>query len=122
MMIAGKRYYGDSGEDVEEARRFKEIVMESFLLMETTNISDYLPWWKWFGGRKLEKRMVALRDKRDGFMQGLLDEHKRKIVVSIIGNEEKKNLIEVLLKLQETEHEYYKDEVIKGLMQVILYF
>ncbi|PWA89028.1 protein kinase-like domain-containing protein [Artemisia annua] len=40
------------------------------------------------------------------------------MVVSIIGNEEKKNLIEVLLKLQETEHEYYKDEVIKGLMQL----
>ncbi|PWA54411.1 cytochrome P450 [Artemisia annua] len=113
-------YYGASGEDVEETRRFKETLMETLVLMESTNISDYLPLWKWFGGRKLEKRMVALRDKRDGFMQGLLDEHKRKMVVSNIGNEEKKNLIEVLLKLQETEHEYYNDEVIKGLMQVLL--
>ncbi|KAL8233700.1 hypothetical protein R6Q59_019800 [Mikania micrantha] len=129
MMIAGKRYYGDSGADVVEARRFKEIVMESFVLMESTNVSDYLPWWKWVGGRGLEKRMVELREKRDGFMQGLLDEHKRNMEVAAEGGgpvamktekEEKKNLIEVLLTLQETEPEYYKDEVIKGLMQVLL--
>ncbi|KAI7749115.1 hypothetical protein M8C21_033554 [Ambrosia artemisiifolia] len=129
MMIAGKRYYGDSEVDVEVAQRFKEIVKESFVFMETTNVSDYLPWWKWVGGRELEKRMVALRGKRDGFMQGLLDEHRRKQVVltaeggdmEATGTErEHKNLIEVLLMLQETEPEYYKDEVIKGLMQVLL--
>ncbi|KAJ0694093.1 putative isoflavone 2'-hydroxylase [Helianthus annuus] len=127
MMIAGKRYYGDQEVDVEAARRFKEIVMETFVLMETTNVSDYLPWWKWLGGRELEKRMVALRGKRDGFMQGLLEEHRneKKLVVltteggcteTAIKEMEQKNLIEVLLKLQETEPEYYKDEVIKGLM------
>ncbi|KAL9994363.1 putative isoflavone 2'-hydroxylase [Helianthus debilis subsp. tardiflorus] len=131
MMIAGKRYYGDQEVDVEAARRFKEIVMETFVLMETTNVSDYLPWWKWLGGRELEKRMVALRGKRDGFMQGLLEEHRneKKLVVlttesgcaqAAIKEMEQKNLIEVLLKLQETEPEYYKDEVIKGLMQVLL--
>ncbi|KAI7755999.1 hypothetical protein M8C21_027551 [Ambrosia artemisiifolia] len=131
MMIAGKRYYGDSVEEVEEAGRFKEIVMDTFVLMETTNVSDYLPWWKWVGGRELEKKMVALRGKRDGFMQGLLDDHKRKLKVAADGGhveagmeekEEKKknNLIEVLLVLQEKEPEYYKDEVIKGLMQVLL--
>ncbi|KAI7755998.1 hypothetical protein M8C21_027550 [Ambrosia artemisiifolia] len=130
MMIAGKRYYGDSVEEVEEAGRFKEIVMDTFVLMETTNVSDYLPWWKWVGGRELEKKMVALRGKRDGFMQGLLDEHKRKLKVAVDGGcgesgmeekeEKKKNLIEVLLVLQEKEPEYYKDEVIKGLMQVLL--
>ncbi|KAI3736682.1 hypothetical protein L2E82_26637 [Cichorium intybus] len=129
MMIAGKRYYGDSVA-VEEARRFKEIVLESFVLMETTNVSDYLPWWKWVGGRKLEKKMVALKEKRDGFMQGLLEEQRRRMAVvaeggrseaAIINKEEKKNLIEVLLKSQETEPEYYKDDVIKGLMQSVIH-
>ncbi|KAK1441466.1 hypothetical protein QVD17_07375 [Tagetes erecta] len=119
MMIAGKRYYGDSGADVEEARRFKEIVMETFVLMETTNVSDYLPWWKWVGGRGLERKMVALGVKRSVFMQGLLEEHKRKMVV-IKKKEDKSNLMEVLLKLQQTEPEYYTNEVIKGLMQVLL--
>lgn len=122
MMIAGKRYYGDSVADVEEGRRFKEIVMETFVVMETTNVSDYLPWWKWVGGRRLEKKMVALKEKRNGFMQGLLEELRRKMAVVAEGgrSEEKKSLIEVLLILQETEPENYKDEVIKGLMQVYL--
>nr|AHF22081.1 CYP81B58 [Artemisia annua] len=118
MMIAGKRYYGDSVAEVDEARRFKEIVEETFVLMETTNVSDYLPWWKWIGGRSLEKKMVSLKGKRNEFMQGLLDEHKRKLVE----HKEKKqqNFIEILLMMQETEPEYYNDDVIKGLMQVLL--
>ncbi|MFS7890410.1 putative cytochrome P450 [Helianthus anomalus] len=117
MMVAGKRYYGDSVVDVEEARRFKGIVKESFEVMEWTNVTDYLPWWKWVGGRELEKRMVALWAKRDGFMQGLLDEHKRQ---RIMENEEMNNLTQVLLKLQEAEPENYKDEVVKGLMLELL--
>nr|XP_043611366.1 cytochrome P450 81Q32-like [Erigeron canadensis] len=130
MMIAGKRYFGDSVADVEEGRRFKEIVEETFKMMETTNVSDYLPWWKWIGGRELEKKMIALKGKRDGFMQGLLDEHKRKLVYvgesdgskeEIKGKDDKKNFIQVMLMLQETESDqYYNDELIKGLMQVLL--
>lgn len=55
-------------------------------------------------------------------MQGLLEELRRKMAVVAEGgrSEEKKSLIEVLLILQETEPENYKDEVIKGLMQVYL--
>nr|GEX07360.1 isoflavone 3'-hydroxylase-like [Tanacetum cinerariifolium] len=112
MMISGKRY-GDSGEDVDETRRFQEIVKETCVLMETTNLSDYLPWWKWVGGRSLEKQMVALKEKRHEFMQSLLQEQKRKIVKdgNLAGENIKKeqNFIEVLLKLQVTEPEY-KDE------------
>ncbi|PWA69582.1 CYP81B58 [Artemisia annua] len=124
MMISGKRYYGDSGADVDETRRFQEIVKETCMLMETTNISDYLPWWKWVGGRNLEKQMVALKEKRHEFMQSLLQEQKRKFVKggNLAGENIKKeqNFIEVLLKLQETQPDYYKDDVIKGLMQVLL--
>ncbi|GJS63782.1 cytochrome P450 [Tanacetum coccineum] len=123
-LSCGKRYYGDSGADVDETRRFQEIVKETCVLMETTNLSDYLPWWKWVGGRSLEKQMVALKEKRHEFMQSLLQEQKRKIVKdgNLAGENIKKeqNFIEVLLKLQVTEPEYYKDDVIKGLMQVRL--
>ncbi|XP_071722749.1 cytochrome P450 81Q32-like [Rutidosis leptorrhynchoides] len=126
MMIAGKRYYGDSVLDVQEGQRFKEIVKETFGLMETTNVSDYLPWWKWLGGRALEKKFVDLRGKRDMFMQGLLDEHKQKLICGseeereIEKKDEKKNLIQVMLMLQEKEPKYYEDQLIKGLMQVLL--
>ncbi|GJR25640.1 cytochrome P450 81Q32, partial [Tanacetum coccineum] len=124
MMIAGKRYYGDSVAEVEEARRFKEIVEDTFVLINVLKTGslidpvespDYLPWWKWIGGRSLEKKMVSLKGKRNGFMQDLLDEHKRKLVE----HKEKKqhNFIEILLMMQETEPVYYNDDVIKGLMQ-----
>ncbi|GKB38956.1 isoflavone 3'-hydroxylase-like protein [Tanacetum coccineum] len=95
----GKRYYGDSGADVDETRRFQEIVKETCVLMETTNLSDYLPWWKWVGGRSLEKQMVALKEKRHEFMQSLQQEQKRKIVKdgNLAGENIKKeqNFIEV---------------------------
>ncbi|XP_071691862.1 cytochrome P450 81Q32-like [Rutidosis leptorrhynchoides] len=125
MMIAGKRFYGDSVADEQEGQRFKKIVHETFVLMETTNVSDYLPWWKWLGGRALEKKFVDLKKIRDEFMQGLLDEQKRKLISGLEEREiekkdEKKNLIQVMLKLQENEPEHYKDQVIKGLMQVLL--
>nr|GEW14591.1 MICOS complex subunit MIC60 [Tanacetum cinerariifolium] len=36
------RYYGDAVMKVDEAQRFKEIVEDTFVLMETINVSDYL--------------------------------------------------------------------------------
>ncbi|KAL3514402.1 hypothetical protein ACH5RR_027119 [Cinchona calisaya] len=62
--IAGKRYYGDEEEDesqnnkVDEARRFREIVKETFQLSGATNIADYVPLFNWFGGQyKLESKL-----------------------------------------------------------------
>ncbi|KAJ0940241.1 putative cytochrome P450 [Helianthus annuus] len=118
MMIAGKRFFGDLVADVEEAWRFKGIVKDTFEVMESANVTDYLPWWKWVGGTELEKKMVALRAKRDAFMQDLLDDYKRQPIKENI--EEKTNLIQVLVKLQEADPECYKDHVIKGLMLELL--
>lgn len=130
MMIAMRRNYGDdSVTDEGEARRLMEIVQESLKVMETTNVSDYLPWWKWVGGKQLEEKMVALKEKWIVYMQDLIEEQRRKTVVvgnggsseaSITKKEEQKNLIEVLLMLQETEPEFHNDEVIRGLLQVLI--
>ncbi|KAL3571515.1 hypothetical protein D5086_025419, partial [Populus alba] len=79
-MIAGKRYYGENVSDVEEAKRFRAIHTESFLL----------------------------------------EEQRRKILEGDCCGEKKKNLIQVLLSLQETEPEYYTDDIIKGLIVVLL--
>ena len=55
-----------------------------------------------------------MKEKRDGFMQSLIEEHKR------LGSSEgeKKTLIEVMLAKQESEPEYFKDEIIRGIMLV----
>ncbi|XP_012068267.2 cytochrome P450 81Q32 [Jatropha curcas] len=117
-MIAGKRYYGDNTKELDEERRFKEIVTETFQLSGATNIGDFIPVLNWIGLNKIKKRLEALQRKRDRFMQDLIEEHKRQ---RCLDKEWKsKTMIDVLLRLQEDEPEYYTDEIIRGMMQVLL--
>lgn len=128
-MIAGKRYYGENVAELAEARRFKEIVAETFHLAGASNLGDFLPALKWVVARGVEKRMIVLRKKRDEFVQELIEEHRGKMGSnggvggggvpegSELGGG-KKSMIEVLLSLQETEPDYYTDEIIRGLMLV----
>ncbi|XP_059453644.1 cytochrome P450 81Q32-like [Corylus avellana] len=115
-MIAGKRYYGEKVGELEEARKFKKIVTESFELSGATNIGDFLPVFKWVGARGLEKRLVVLQGKRDKFMQDLIEEHRRRREGDPVFEERGKTMIDVLLSLQEAEPDYYTDEIIKGMM------
>ncbi|KAL7617171.1 hypothetical protein Lser_V15G00313 [Lactuca serriola] len=118
MTIAGRRCDVEGG----EAGRFMELVQELFIVMGATHVSDYLPWWKWVGGKHLEKEMVTLNEKWHALMQDLIEEQRRKTVVEAEGgsSDEKKNLIEYLLMSQQKEPENHSDEVIKGLLQVLI--
>ncbi|KAG5230832.1 cytochrome P450 [Salix suchowensis] len=116
-MIAGKRYYGENVSDVEEAKRFQAIHAEAVLLSGKTIIGDYIPWIK---SKKMVKRLVECHIQRDNFMQYLIEEQRTKILEGDCCGEKKRNLIHVLLSLQETEPEYYTDDIIKGLMMVLL--
>ncbi|XP_059637059.1 cytochrome P450 81Q32-like [Cornus florida] len=120
-MIAGKRYYGETVEDVEEATRFREIVAETFHLGGATNMGDYLPVLSWLGVNGLEKKLMVLHKKRDGLIQELIEQHRRGMKSDCSESKErKKTMIEVLLSLQQTEPEYYTDEIIRGMMLVLL--
>lgn len=116
-MIAEKRYYGENVEDVKEAKRFRELHTKIFKLSGSTPIGDFLPWLK---SSDLDRRMIECQNKRDQFMQDLIEERRRKIKINSYDGERKKAMIDVLLSLQESEPEYYSDEIIKGLMQVLL--
>ncbi|KAL3840451.1 hypothetical protein ACJIZ3_025042 [Penstemon smallii] len=123
-MIAGKRYYGENVEEVEEAKRFRQIVIDTFNL-SGTNMEDFLPVVKWLGvGGNFEKRLVELQKRRDEFMQELVEECKRRICRINGGDQEvgskSKTMIEILLELQEKEPDYYKDRLIKSLMLTLL--
>lgn len=119
MMIAGKKYYGGSGEKLEESRRFKEIVRESFQVSGATNIGDFVPLLKWIGANKFEDQVKLVKEKRDNFMQDLIEEHKNSRKGSYL--EQKNNTtIDVLLSLQDSEPDYYTDEVIRGMAIVML--
>nr|GEX30089.1 cytochrome P450 81E8-like [Tanacetum cinerariifolium] len=118
-MISGKRYFGGDIPEVEaEGKRFREILDETFLLAGAANVGDYLPFLRWFGVNGLEKKLVALREKRDAFFQGLI-EQLRKSKGTEVGNK-KKTMIEVLLSLQESDPKYYTDEMIRSFVLVLL--
>ena len=111
-MIAGKRYYGENV-DEGEAGKFEEMVSDTLRLGGTTNISDFVPLYRWIRGRGYEKSLIELQKKRDGLMQGLIEENRKRS-----NPNEKKNMIEDLLSLQESDPEYYTDDIIRGLMLV----
>nr|ADD84651.1 CYP81B36 [Scoparia dulcis] len=117
-MIAGKRYYGENVEDVEEAKRFQEIVKET-LRLGGTSMGDFLPIVRWLGIGGAEKGLAELQRKRDGFMQELVEECKRRIRNSS-GDSGPMTMIEMLLPLQEKEPEYYTDKLIRSLMLTLL--
>lgn len=116
-MIAGKRFYEENMADLEEAKKFKEIVTETFRLSGATNIVDFIPFLKWAGLNNVEKSLVILQGKRDKFMQDLIEEHRR-MRNDFASPDGSKTMINVLLSLQENEPEYYTDHVIRGMMQV----
>ncbi|KAL8494529.1 hypothetical protein ACS0TY_025368 [Phlomoides rotata] len=113
-MIGGKRYYGDESGSVEDRRKFKEIVKETFELSGATNVADFVPILRWIGMDRLENRLKALKEKRDNFMQDLIDERRK------MNGKKDKTLIDVLLSLQNDDPDSYSDEIIRGLMQVLL--
>ncbi|THG20264.1 hypothetical protein TEA_013326 [Camellia sinensis var. sinensis] len=118
-MIAGKRYYGDTVDELVETRKFKEMVSETFELSGATNIGDFVPVLKWVGHNGIEKRLKGLQQKKDGFMQDLIEENRR--MMSDSASEwRSKTMIDVLLSLQQNEPQYYKDEITRGLMLTML--
>ncbi|XP_057794405.1 cytochrome P450 81Q32-like [Salvia miltiorrhiza] len=121
-MIAGKRYYGENVDDVEEARRFREIVRET-LRLATSHVGDFVPLLRWLRVGRVEEGMVELQRKRNVFMQELVEERKRSFRSYGAAAEEEgrmKTMIEMLLALQEKEPDYYTDAVIRSLMLVML--
>ncbi|XP_009112368.2 cytochrome P450 81Q32-like [Brassica rapa] len=112
-MVAGKRYYGEANEEAEEVR---ELISEAFEVGGFTYVGDFLPILKLLDFDGYVKRGKRLGSKLDVFLQKLVDEHRQNR-----GKTEFKNtMITHLLTLQESQHEYYTDEIIKGLVLVML--
>jgi hypothetical protein len=72
-----------------------------------------LPILNWIDGGEFEKTVIRLGKRMDMFLQGLVDEHKRKEDL-----ERMNTMIGHLISLQVTQPEYYTDEIIKGLVLV----
>ncbi|XP_022940352.1 cytochrome P450 81D1-like isoform X1 [Cucurbita moschata] len=124
-MIVGKRFYGEDVEDADEAHRFRELQSKSTQLGGKTNMGDFIPLMSWLGlGWAAEKEIMECHQKRDAFMQNLINQHKNRAIETEPDNSfrdgRKKTLIEVLLELQESDPDQYNDETIRALMLVLL--
>lgn len=114
-MVAGKRYYG-YGEDVkdeEEARQFREIMREAFKNAGASNPQEFVPILRWIDHGGLESRWRGLAKVTDAFLQSLIDEKRGK-------EEEGNTMIDHLLSLQKSQPDYYTDQIIKGLILVLV--
>ncbi|PWA45896.1 cytochrome P450 [Artemisia annua] len=105
-MITGRK-------EETEAREFQEMVEENFRISGASNIGDFVPMVKWIGLSSIEKEMIKLNRKKDSCIQEMIELHRRTRNHSFEGS---KTIIDVLLSLQETEPEYYTDEIIRGLI------
>ncbi|EOX91576.1 Cytochrome P450, family 81, subfamily D, polypeptide 5, putative [Theobroma cacao] len=115
-IVAGKRYYGDEVRGSEEARGFRAMIEELFELTVSSYPGDFLPLLSWVDYNGYIKKVKLVAKNADAFTQGLIDEHRRNK-----GNLELKNtMISHLLTLQKSQPEYYTDEIIKGLVLVML--
>ncbi|KAF2302137.1 hypothetical protein GH714_032901 [Hevea brasiliensis] len=116
-MIAGKRYYGEDVSDEEEARRFRELMVEVVSYIGASNPGDFLPILNWIDGGRFEKKLKSFGKRTDEFAQRLIDEHRSKK-----NNLESMNtMIDHLLSSQESEPDYHTDETIKGLVLNLLF-
>ncbi|KAF2302124.1 hypothetical protein GH714_032862 [Hevea brasiliensis] len=116
-MIAGKRYYGEDVSDEEEARRFRELMVEVFSYIGASNPGDFLPILNWIDGGRFEKKLKNFGKRTDEFAQRLIDEHRSKK-----NNLESMNtMIDHLLSSQESEPDYLTDEIIKGLVLTMIF-
>ncbi|VVB18214.1 unnamed protein product [Arabis nemorensis] len=115
-MVAGKSYYGEENDEDEEAREVRELIREAFEFGGFTYVGDFLPILKLFDFDGYVKRGKKLGSKLDKFLQKLVDEHR----INRGKTEFEKTMITRLLYLQESEPEYYTDDIIKGLVLQML--
>ncbi|KAL9254910.1 Cytochrome P450 81Q32-like protein [Drosera capensis] len=101
-MINGKRWR-DSG--------------ELFPLSSAMSTCDFLPELRWVFG--LEEKVMKLRDRRDVLFQGIIDE-ARSAKGQGGGEGTTKTMVEGLLELQRKEPEYFTDDILKGILLVMI--
>lgn len=112
-MAAEKRYYGDDVTDEEEARKFRKLVKQLVAMGGVSNPADFVPILNWIPNG-FERKLIELGKKIDTFLQGLIDEHRRKKEEGTGRN----TMIDHLLSLQESDPALYEDQIIKGFILV----
>ncbi|KAL5205677.1 hypothetical protein ABZP36_033886 [Zizania latifolia] len=103
-----------------DVRRFQEIVEETFTVSGAPSLGDFFPALRWVDRlRGVEAALQRLQARRDSFVAGLIDDHRRRRSAGD-RDTDKKSVLDALLSLQETDPDHYTDNVVKGIVMVLL--
>lgn len=113
-------------ENSEAAKLFQEISKDQIRVIPKANVLDFLPFMRWFGFGDVEEALMRIFEKRDKFMQNVIDE-QREMTMMMNGSDDQcsgprklttKTVLDVLLELQAEEPEFYTDQTIRDLLLV----
>nr|TKR78878.1 cytochrome P450 family protein [Populus alba] len=118
---AGKRCVEEEHAGTKMEKQLLQDFKDKFFPSLAMNICDFIPILRVIGFKGLEKNMKKLHGIRDEFLQNLIDEIRLKLerttslkADEVTDGEERRSVAEILLCLQESEPEFYTDEVIKS--------
>ncbi|KAI0493221.1 hypothetical protein KFK09_027497 [Dendrobium nobile] len=106
-MVVGGRY---------SEERFCIMIEEALRLSVSSCVEDFVPCVSWLGLVGTKRRLMRLGKEVDERFQNMVDERRRRRRKAV----EEKALIDVMLALQEEEPERYSDEIIKGMLWVLI--
>ncbi|KAK2660212.1 hypothetical protein Ddye_006745 [Dipteronia dyeriana] len=121
-MVAGKRCFEDDELDLEITKGKLDDLVEMFGPLVTVALGDYFPFLRWLTYYGEEMRLHKIHKRKDTFIQALLDAHQNTTssFTSIDDRKTSQTIIDVMLKLKESEPEFYTNDVIKGMIQAML--
>ncbi|KAL3613439.1 hypothetical protein CASFOL_042702 [Castilleja foliolosa] len=114
--VAGKSCVDEDEMVCETGRGKLEQVRGLFSVSLSQGMCDFFPVLRWIGYKGMEKELISLHNKRDEFSESLIKEVKLK---NDDDKTKKSNLIETLLSLQESEPEFYTNDVIKSMILIL---
>ncbi|KAG0489039.1 hypothetical protein HPP92_007850 [Vanilla planifolia] len=128
-MTVGRRYFFAGGGGAEElGRRFQFVVKEGFEIVKQSSVGDFLPFLRWVGDRRIEKRVTKLEKEADELFESVVQERRRELKrmrlstasTTEMQSSDQTNIVDRLLALQEQDGDYYTDELIKGFILAML--
>ncbi|KAJ4834138.1 hypothetical protein Tsubulata_045994 [Turnera subulata] len=124
-LATGKRYVEEKHANTKVERQLFQEFKQLFSASLGMNICDFIPALRLIGYKGIEKSMKELKARRDAFLQNLVDEVRLKRTNSSPSKaddgtleSEGKKPVEDLLRMQESEPEFFTDQVIKSFVVV----
>lgn len=119
-MVTGKRSFQEEEMATNVAKNKLDELNQMFGPVASKSLGDYFPFLRWLTFYGAEKKLREKHIKREAFLQSLIDEHRKtNSSTSVTSGEIGHTLIDAMLKLQESEPNFYTDNVIKGMILVM---